>query len=188
MLFLCFAWVIFFLFLPGLIFLFFAWVTFHWSNMVLTDVHLIFFPRWLRQKEPSVISISLHRPLLHGLMNGEIIGKIAPSIALSVSLPEGFWWCSTPGIPVVLLTSFSSTLANKPKYYVNTAAQLAQQSPCSVQKHCLCISMWVKCWLPRGQQVSHQRWIWGIHSSQVMTCKRGDSPWVWNPRHLSTKV
>ena len=24
------------------------------------------------------------------------------------------------------------------------------------------------CWLPRGQQVSHQRWIWGIYCTQVM--------------------
>ena len=24
------------------------------------------------------------------------------------------------------------------------------------------------CWLPRGKQVSHQRWIWGIHHTQAM--------------------
>ena len=38
---------------------------------------------------------------------------------------------------------------------------------------CLYTSIWIKmvwlsCWLPRGQQVLHQRWIWDIHCTQVM--------------------
>ena len=40
-----------------------------------------------------------------------------------------------------------------------------------------------QCWLPRGQQVSHQRWIWGIHCMQVK-----DPPWLWNPGQTSPEV
>ena len=27
--------------------------------------------------------------------------------------------------------------------------------------------VWLPCWAPRGQQVSHQRWTWGIHCTEV---------------------
>ena len=47
---------------------------------------------------------------------------------------------------------------------------------------CVCTwieKSWLPCWLPRGQQVSHRRWIWGSHrweSEQV----RIHPSWLWN--------
>ena len=38
---------------------------------------------------------------------------------------------------------------------------------------------WLPCWLLRGQQVSHQRLIWGIHCTQ-MTKHTKNAPWSWN--------
>ena len=52
-------------------------------------------------------------------------------------------------------------------------------------------SMWIRtarppCRLPKGWQVSHQRWIWGFHCTQVT--KWGDPPWLWNPGQTSPDV
>ena len=44
------------------------------------------------------------------------------------------------------------------------------------------------CWPSRGQQVSHQRWIWGIHCMQVTKHARRDPPWLWNPEQMSPEV
>ena len=45
------------------------------------------------------------------------------------------------------------------------------------------------CWPSRGQQVSHQRWIWGIHCVQLIKSTQArDPPWLWNPGQTSPEV
>ena len=41
---------------------------------------------------------------------------------------------------------------------------------------------WLPCWLPRGQQVSHQRWIWGIHCAQARKHASKGSTLALKPR------
>ena len=57
---------------------------------------------------------------------------------------------------------------------------------------CMCASMWTEmgwlpCWLPRGQQVLHQRWIWGIHCTQAMKHTSERSNMASKPRSDITK-
>ena len=44
------------------------------------------------------------------------------------------------------------------------------------------------CWLPRGQQVWHQRWISGVHRMQAKRTQVRDPPWLWNPGETSPEV
>ena len=40
----------------------------------------------------------------------------------------------------------------------------------------------------KGQQVLHQRWIWGIHYTQAMKHTKEDPTWLWNPGQTSLEV
>ena len=44
----------------------------------------------------------------------------------------------------------------------------------------------LSCWPPKGQQVLHQRWVWGSHRRESMQVK--DPPWLWNPGQTSPEV
>ena len=44
------------------------------------------------------------------------------------------------------------------------------------------------CWLPRGQQVSHQSRISGIHCTQAMKQASKGLPWLGNPGQTSPEV
>ena len=48
--------------------------------------------------------------------------------------------------------------------------------------------IWLPCWPSRGQQVSHQKWIWGIHCAQMTSTQVRDPPWLWNPEQTSSEV
>ena len=57
----------------------------------------------------------------------------------------------------------------------------------------MCTSMWIKkawlpCWPSRRQQVSHQRWIWGIHYTLAMNHTSKRSPRLWNLGQTSPEV
>ena len=46
---------------------------------------------------------------------------------------------------------------------------------------------WLPSWPQHSQQVSHQRWIWGIvHRQESMQARY--PPWFWNPRQTSPEV
>ena len=50
---------------------------------------------------------------------------------------------------------------------------------------------WLLCWPPYSQQVSHQRWIWGIHCAQVRKqASKGIHPGFKTPgrRHQKSKI
>ena len=48
--------------------------------------------------------------------------------------------------------------------------------------------VWMPCWLPRRQQVSHQRWIWGIHCLQATSTQARNRAWLWCLGRTSAEV
>ena len=77
-------------------------------------------------------------------------------------------------IAKIELTRITSRLIKKfclPYWGISILDQEAEKS--WKWKKTTCTSMWIKqarlpCWPSRGQQVSHQRWIWGIPCIQAM--------------------